>query len=116
MSSGVLRIRQAIGAAATISNVLSGTDFEMFGGPHNLTIWANGDIAGMTASLRYTPADGVARNPMPTSSINIAETAGEVDMQRDFLATFPIPANARLVLAATNPGAASNVTFVFQID
>lgn len=111
MAKAGLTIRSAIGAAATIPNLLSGTDFEWLSFATAMTILANGDIAGMTLALRYTPSTGTPVNPVPTSTINVGSTIGNVKADEDLVVPqLPVPAGSRLVMAITNPGAASNVT------
>lgn len=110
-----LTIRAAIGAGATNPNILSGTDIEFLGAPAVLTILGNGDIAGMSASLRYT-VNGTPVNPIPTSTINAASTVGNVKADEDLLiADLALPAGARLVMPLTNPGAASLFTMRFLL-
>jgi hypothetical protein len=111
-----LRIRSAIGAAATIANLLSGTDIEFVGQGGVLSIWGNGDIAGMTHQLRYS-LSGTPINPVPTSGLQTATTPGAVKLDEDAVITrYPIPPGSRLVHAVTNPGAASNITFQYWLE
>lgn len=117
MAKMTLSIRSAIGAATTIANILSGTDIEWLSFATAMTILANGDIAGMTLSLRYTPPSGVPQNPIPTSAINAASTVGNVKADEDLLAPqLAIPAGSRLIVAVVNPGAASNFTTRFILE
>lgn len=115
-----LSLRTAIGAAATIANNLAGTDIEFPSGPALLTVLGNGDIVGMTHSLRYTtPGAGgpVPINPIPTSRLNLASTVGTIKADEDLIVSrLPIPAGSRLVHTVTNPGAASNVNFDYILE
>jgi hypothetical protein len=111
-----LTIRSPIGAAGVIANILTGTDLEYVTGGGVLTIWGNGDIAGMTHSLRFTLM-GTPQNPIPTSTLNAASTVGNVKADEDLIvARLPIPPGSRLVHVVSNPGAASNVTLRYQLE
>lgn len=105
-------IRQAIGAAATVANALAGNPLEYVGEARNLTIYGNGDIAGMNMSLLFNRG-GDSEVPIPPgSALGIGSTVGKVKTNEDFIGQFAVPAGTRLVLSVTNPGAASNFTFL----
>lgn len=107
-----LPIRTAIGAAATVPNVLVGTALEYFGKANVLTIYGNADIAGMTFSLSFNQG-GDSQLPIPPgASLGAASTVGKIKTNEDFLIQVPVPAGSRLVLSVTNPGGASNTTFM----
>lgn len=109
-------VRVPIGAAATIGNVLAGTPPEYMGDDVALDIYGSADIAGMSLSLMSYrgSAPGAALIP-PGSSIGIASTVGKVKTNEDFIATVTVPAGSRLVLSATNPGAASNLGLLLVV-
>jgi hypothetical protein len=103
--------RSAIGAAASVLNVLSGTSLEYFSKASVLTIYGNADITGMTFSLSFNMG-GDSQVPVPVgSSLGVASTPGKIKTNEDFLIQVPVPAGARLVLGVVNPGGASNTTF-----
>ncbi len=105
-------IRTAIGAAATLPNILAGRAFEFFGEAGVLTIYGNGDIAGMSLSLTAFRGSRVGEAHIPAGSgLGIASTAGKIKTNEDFIGQYAIPAGSRLILSVTNPGAASNITF-----
>jgi hypothetical protein len=111
-----LTIRTVIGAAATNTNALSGTDLEFLGQGGVLSIWGNGDIVGMTHSLRYS-LSGTPVNPVPTSALRLASTVGDIKTDEDLLvARLAIPPGSRLVHQVTNPGAASNFNFQYLLE
>ncbi len=111
-----LTIRSAIGAGATIANLLTGTDFEFMSGAQVMSILGNGDIVGMNHQLRYT-VNGTPINPIPPSALNLGSTVGTVKADEDLIiAGLALPAQSRLVHAITNPGAASNVTMRYMLE
>jgi hypothetical protein len=108
--------RVSIGAAATVPNGLAGTAIEYIGDDVMLDIYGNGEISGMTFALTGFQGSNPGMQFIPTgSSLGVASTPGRVKANEDFIASVPIPANTRLVLPVTNPGAASNFDFLFVI-
>lgn len=110
-----LTVRSAIGAAATIANVLSGLAIEYQGSAVVLTVYGNGDIAGMTQSLFGHRGDASDLYIPPASGLGVASTVGKVKVNEDFIGQFPLPAGTRLVHSVTNPGAASNITIQYNV-
>lgn len=107
-------IRVAIGAAATIPNVLAGTALEYFGQAATLSLYGSADIAGMSMSLSFNRGGDSDLPVPPGSSIGLASTVGKVKVNEDFIGQWAVPAGSRLVLSVTNPGAASNVGFLLM--
>lgn len=109
-------IRAAIGAGATVANALAGDPIEYQPEPGVVSIYGNGDIAGMSIALSANYGKrGVTLIP-PGSSLGVGSTVGNVKSNEDFIGQFPVDAGARLVLSVTNPGAASNYSFKIQVD
>lgn len=103
--------RQAIGAATTLANILTGTPIAFIGAPAVMTLLMNGDIAGMTTTLNVFTGGNPALQPLPASAMNAASTVGNVKADEDLLLPDqPIPGQTALVQSVTNPGAASNFT------
>lgn len=107
-------IRAAIGAAATVPNALAGTALEYFGQAATLSLYGNADIAGMSMSLSFNRGGDSDLPIPPGSSLGVASTVGKVKTNEDFIGQWAVPAGSRLVLSVTNPGAASNYTFLLM--
>jgi hypothetical protein len=110
-----LVVRSAIGAAATIANLVTGQAVEYLGQAATLTLYGSGDIAGMVHTLAgFRGVAGDLYVP-PGSSIPTASTAGAIKANENFLGQFGLPASSRLVHSVTNPGAASSVQMQYAV-
>lgn len=110
-----LTIRQAVGAAGTVANVVNGTAIDIIGVPSVLTLYGNGEIVGMSHSITIF-VGGQNMQPIPSSALPLASTAGSIKKDEDFIARFPVPGGARLVHFLSNPGAASNADFLYILE
>jgi hypothetical protein len=110
------RVAAAIGAAATVANVLTGRSSEYFGKAGILTLYGNARIVGMTMSLSFNQGPDSQLPVPPGSALNLASTPGTVKANEDFVGQWPVPANTRLVLAVVNPGAASTADFALVVS
>ena len=110
-----LTLRTPIGAAGSIANNINGTAIDVIGVPSILTMFGNGEIVGMSHTLNMF-VGGRASTPIPTSALPLASTPGAIKKDEDFIARIPVPAGARIVHNITNPGAASNVDFLYILE
>ena len=106
----------AIPAATTNPNILAGSPIQYMGKAGVLTIYGNGDAAGLGWNL--TTNDGQENKQIVPqgSSLGVASTAGKVKTNEDFIGQFAIPGGVQLALAVTNPTVAPiNANFLFAI-
>lgn len=110
-----ITVRAAIGAGVTISNNLQGTAIEYQGKAISLTLYGNGDIAGMNHTLFGHQGESTQVFIPPGAGLGIASTVGKIKTNEDFIGQWAIPGGSRLVHAITNPGAASNIIFQYMV-
>jgi hypothetical protein len=105
-----------VAATSTIPNILAGSAIQYMGKAGVLTIYGNGDAAGLMWNL--TTNDGQQNQSLVPqgSSLGVASTAGAVKTNENFIGQFAIPGGVQLSLAVTNPtGAPINANFLFAI-
>lgn len=116
-----LTIRPSIGAGVTV-NVLAGTDLEYLSYAAMLRIEGNAGSGAaatdLTHQLRYTPADGTPRNPLPSSTLPLGSTTDVIKADEDRISPgMGIPAGSKLVHSVVNAAAAARTPiFRYRVD
>jgi hypothetical protein len=106
----------SITTGTTNPNILSGQPIQYWGRAGVLTIYGNGDAAGLLWNLNTN--DGQTNNSIVPqgSGLGVASTAGKVKTNEDFIGQFAIPAGVQLMLPVTNPTAGDiKANFLFAI-
>jgi hypothetical protein len=105
-----------IATVTTNPNILAGSPIQYIGKAGVLTIYGNGDAAGLQWNLTTNDGQQNLQIVPQGSSLGVASTAGKVKTNEDFIGQFAIPGGVQLALAVTNPtGAAINANFLFAI-
>jgi hypothetical protein len=105
-----------IATGTTNPNILSGQPIQYWGKAGVLTVYGNGDAAGLLASMNTNDGQDNKQVIPNGASLGAASTAGKVKTNEDFLGQFAIPAGVQLSMSVTNPTLANiNANLLFVI-
>lgn len=88
------------------NDVLTAGGFNaQFGRASNITMYANGDAAGLTMNMSWDDGSGGETILPNGSAVGVASTVGKIKTNEDFVIQFAVPAGVRLLLNVQNPTA-----------
>jgi hypothetical protein len=98
----------SVGAGATV-NLFAGRPVEFIGQPSQMSLYLTADAAAATCQLLVNVGGNQLAPVAPNQPINVASAAGAgPKADEDLMATFAVPAGARLSLNVTNGAGAAN--------
>jgi hypothetical protein len=110
-----LQVAYSIPAGGQVNDVLTAAGINgYFGAAANITMYQNGDAAGLTINSNWDDGQD-SKGLIPNgSAVGVASTAGKVKTNEDFFMQFAIPAGVKLLLNVQNPTGAP-ITYNAQL-
>lgn len=103
-------VRQ-IPLGGAVNDLLTAAGFNaQFGRASNITMYANGDAAGLTMNMSWDDGSGGETILPNGSAVGVASTVGKIKTNEDFVIQFAVPAGVRLLLNVQNP-TGGNINF-----